>query len=267
MNRWRVTIPEGVLKYYANEKAEVEKAFPNATSIVPYDDTEFYSAYEAVRQHITKTIAPNFYEVHTMFGDFHYEQFVDAEGHILDGCKWRRTVGLYGKQPVLWDIGSVNEFYDKYLSTEYDTAKFGWTRTDYLEWGKIKKKGGFKVLKVSSPWKDQTKYWANAQGLVWEIDRQHSKKRWEEYKKNPAAFADTKPPFNPDLCQNCFRIPYAPILNMYIKSNDMARIWRERIAEEIRNNIKYRIFARAEVPYSIDFLESIIEETRSVFCN
>lgn len=270
MNRWYVTFPEGIIKFYADSAEHVKRIFPDAIAVDPCDDPEYLYYAEEILNHVTSTIKPNFYIVHTWFGDFIYNQFVDEDGNKIDGGKWRRVEPLRTIVPVLWDLGNPKMFYDKYLADYDEIAPFGsrWTRIDYLEWAKVKKRGRFKALKISNP-VDKSKYWANAQGVVYEIDRQNSKakKAWQEYKSNPMAFANAKTPYNPDLSKNCFRMPYVPILNQNISIHDMALIWRKRMHEELSNNIDYRVFCRGKVCYDVEFLEKIIEEARNAFYN
>lgn len=269
MNRWYVTLPEGIIKFYAETAEFVKRIFPDATAIDPCGDPEYLYYVEEILNHVTRMIKPNFYIVHTQFGDFIYNQFVDEDGNKLDGGKWRRVEPLHTITPFLWNLGDPKMFYDNYLSPEnYEIKNTSWIRVNYLEWAKIKKRSGFKALKVADTFYGE-KFWCSPHGVVYEIDKQpsDSKKAWQEYKKNPSAFANTKSPYNPDLSKNCFRMPYVPILNQNISIHDMASIWQKRMHEELGNNIDYRVFCRGKVPYSVEFLEKIIEEARNAFYN
>lgn len=270
MNRWYVTFPEGIIKFYADTAEHVKEIFSDAIAVDPCDDPEYLYYVEEILNSSLRTIKPNFYIIHTRFGDFIYNQFVDEQGNKLDGGKWRRVEALRTIAPLLWDLGSPKMFYDKYLADEYNEVTFvdsRWARIDYLEWAKIKKQSGFKALKVPNPF--LVKFWCNPQGIVYEVDRQLSihKKAWKDYKENPAAFAGTKPPFNPDLSKNCFRLPYIPILNQNISIHDMASLWQKRMKDEMENNMDYRVFCRGEMNCSTELLEKIIEEARNAFHN
>lgn len=172
MNHYYVTIPDGTLKYYAESEDAVKKSFPDATDIKPCRDLEYLN-YVAEIKARSKVYNSGLWIVDTAFGKYYYRQFAD-NNEYLDGCEWRKVDATGYVLPVLWTLDTPKKFFDAFLKPEYYEVKdISWTRIDYLEWAKVKKQGGFKALKIIDP-VNKFRYWANPQGVIYEIDKQHS---------------------------------------------------------------------------------------------
>ena len=295
MNRYYVTIPEGRIKYYAPSEQEVRRVFPEATEIMPFDDTNHLYYVKKIQDQAERELGKGRWIIDTVFGEMEYQQFYDPDepDKLLDGCKYKLTKPIGCTFPILWSLSSPKDFYDTYLKTAPPMTA-NWTRCNYLDWAKIKKDGHFRKTKVKD---DNGWFWVNDNGEVYEVDnqRKEAKDLWKKFKDNPdtvkvkywisgccgknAYFANcaeyeawfdkqinTKvdyvgnalPP-NPDLAKNVFRLPWYPIHQSPFTDHQTAVMWLDKMKQDKG----LMGFARLNNPYTIDTLEAIVKEVRN----
>lgn len=295
MNRYYVTIPEGRIKYYAPSEQEVKRVFPEATEIIPFDDTTHLYYVEKIQDQAEQELGKGRWIIDTVFGKIEYQQFYDPDepDKLLDGCKYKLTKPIGYTFPILWSISSPKDFYNTYLKITPPITT-NWTRCNYLEWAKIKKNGHFRKTKVKD---DNGWFWVNDKGEVYEVDNQlkEFKDRWKKYKDNPdtiraeieSYFGKSKfiyftnnteyedwakhnedevvlsvknalPP-NPDLAENVFRLPWYLIHQSPFADHQTAVMWLDKMKQDkgLMN------FARMNNPYTIETLEAIVKEVRN----
>ena len=295
MNRYYVTIPEGRIKYYAPSEQEVKRVFPEATEIMPFDDTNHLYYVKKIQDQAERELGKGRWIIDTVFGEMEYQQFYDPDepDKLLDGCKYKLTKPIGYTFPILWSLSSPKDFYDTYLKIAPPTTT-NWTRCNYLEWAKIKKDGHFRKTKVKD---DNGWFWVNDNGEVYEVDnqRKEAKDLWKKFKDNPdtvkvkywisgccgknAYFANcaeyeawfdkqinTKvdyvgnalPP-NPDLAKNVFRLPWYPIHQSPFTDHQTAVMW----LDAMKQDRDLMVFAQWNDPYTIETLEAIVKEVRN----
>lgn len=295
MNRYYVTVPEGRIKYYAPSEQEVKRVFPEATEIIPFDDTNHLYYVKKIQDQAEQELGKGRWIIDTVFGKIEYQQFYDPDepDKLLDGCKYKLTKPIGYTFPILWSLNSPKDFYDTYLKITPPITT-NWTRCNYLDWAKIKKNGRFRKTKVkdNNGW-----FWVNDNGEVYEVDNQRkdAKDLWKKFKDNPdtvkvkywingccgknAYFANcaeyeawfdkqinTKvdyvgnalPP-NPDLAENVFRLPWYPIHQSPFPDHQTAVMW----LDAMKQDRDLMVFARWNNPYTIETLEAIVKEIRN----
>ena len=296
MNRYYVTVPEGRIKYYAPSEQEVKRVFPEATEIIPFDDTTHLYYVEKIQDQAEQELGKGRWIIDTVFGEMVYQQFYDPDepDKPLDGCKYKLTKPIGCTFPILWSLSSPEDFYNTYLKIAQPMTT-NWTRCNYLEWAKIKKNGRFRKTKVKD---DNGWFWVNDRGEVYEVDnqRKEAKDLWKKFKDNPdtvkvkywisgccgknAYFANcaeyeawfdkqinTKvdyvrnalPP-NPDLAKNVFRLPWYPIHQSPFTDHQTAVMWLDKMKQDR----DLMVFARWNNPHTIETLEAIVKEVRNV---
>ena len=295
MNRYYITIPEGCIKYYAPSEQEVKRVFPEATEIIPFDDTTHLYYVENIQDQAEQELGKGRWIIDTVFGEMEYQQFYDPDepDRLLDGCKYKLTKPIGYTCPILWSLSSPKDFYNTYMKTAPPMTT-NWTRCNYLEWAKIKKNGHFHKTKVKD---DNGWFWVNDNGEVYEVDNQckEAKDLWKKFKDNPdtvkvkywisgcygknAYFANcaeyeawfdkqinTKvdyvgnalPP-NPDLAENVFRLPWYPIHQSPFTDHQTAVMWLDKMKQDR----DLMTFAQWNNPYTIETLEAIVKEIRN----
>lgn len=295
MNRYYVTIPEGRIKYYAPSEQEVKRVFPEATEIIPFDDTVHLYYIEQIQDQAEQELGKGRWIIDTVFGEMEYQQFYDPDepSKPIDGCKYKLTKPIGYTFPILWSLSNPEDFYTIYMKIAPPMTT-NWTRCNYLEWAKIKKNGRFRKTKVKS---DNSWFWVNDKGEVYEVDNQlkEFKDRWKKYKDNPDTvrveienyFGKSKfiyftnnteyedwakhnedevvlsvknalPP-NPDLAENVFRLPWYPIRQSPFTDHQTAVMWLDKMKQDR----DLMVFARWNNPYTIDTLEAIVKEIRN----
>ena len=295
MNRYYVTIPEGRIKYYAPSEQEVKRVFPEATEIMPFDDTNHLYYVKKIQDQAERELGKGRWIIDTVFGEMEYQQFYDPDepDKLLDGCKYKLTKPIGCTFPILWSLSSPKDFYDTYLKTAPPMTA-NWTRCNYLDWAKIKKDGHFRKTKVKD---DNGWFWVNDNGEVYEVDNQlkEFKDRWKKYKDNPDTvraeiedyFGKSKfiyftnkaeyeewakhnedevvlsvknalPP-NPDLAKNVFTLPWYPIHQSPFTDHQTAVMW----LDAMKQDRDLMVFARWNNPYTIETLEAIVKEVRN----
>ena len=298
MNRYYVTIPEGRIKYYAPSEQEVKRVFPEATEIIPFDDTIHLYYIEQIQDQAEQELGKGRWIIDTVFGKMEYQQFYDPDepDKPLDGCKYKLTKPIGYTFPILWSVSNPEDFYMTYMKIASPTIT-NWTRCNYLEWAKIKKDGRFRKTKIKS---DSGWFWANDKGEVYEVDNQlkEFKDRWKKYKDNPdtgrveieSYFGKSKfiyfannaeyedwakcnedeivlsvknalPP-NQDLANNVFRLPWYPIYQSPFSDHQTAVMW----LDAMKQDRDLMVFARWNNPYTVEMLEQIVKEIRNTVC-
>lgn len=295
MNRYYVTVPEGCVKYYAPSEQEVKRVFPEATEIIPFDDTTHLYYIEQIQDQAEQELGKGRWIIDTVFGKMEYQQFYDPDepDKLLDGCKYRLTKPIGYTFPILWSLSNPEDFYDTYMQISSPTIT-NWTRCNYLDWAKIKKNGHFRKTKVKD---NDGWFWVNDKGEVYEVDNQckETKDLWKKFKDNPDTIkvkywisgawgkivyfanyeeyeawfdkqVNTKvdyvgnalPP-NPDLANNVFKLPWYPIHQSPFSDHQTAVMWLDKMKQDkgLMN------FARMNNPYTIETLEQIIKEIRN----
>ena len=295
MNRYYVTIPEGRIKYYAPSEQEVERVFPEATEITPFDDIVHLYYIEQIQDQAEQELGKGRWIINTVFGEMEYQQFYDPDepSKPIDRCKYKLTKPIGYTFPILWSLSNPEDFYMTYMKIAQPTIT-NWTRCNYLEWAKIKKDGHFRKTKVKD---DNGWFWVNDKGEVYEVDNQlkEFKNRWKKYKDNPDTarveienyFGKSKfiyfannaeyedwakhnedevvlsvknalPP-NPDLAKNVFRLPWYPIRQSPFTDHQTAVMWLDKMKQDR----DLMVFARWNNPYTIETLEAIVKEIRN----
>lgn len=295
MNRYYVTIPEGRIKYYAPSEQEVKRVFPEATEIIPFDDTVHLYYIEQIQDQAEQELGKGRWIIDTVFGEMEYQQFYDPDepSKPIDGCKYKLTKPIGHTFPILWSLSNPEDFYTTYMKIAPPMTT-NWTRCNYLEWAKIKKNGHFHKTKVKD---DNGWFWVNDKGEVYEVDNQlkEFKDRWKKYKDNPDTvrveienyFGKSKfiyftnnteyedwakhnedevvlsvknalPP-NPDLAENIFRLPWYPIHQSPFTDHQTAVMWLDKMKQDK----DLMVFARLNNPYTIETLEAIVKEVRN----
>ena len=298
MNRYYVTIPEGRIKYYAPSEQEVKRVFPEATEIIPFDDTIHLYYIEQIQDQAEQELGKGRWIIDTVFGKMEYQQFYDPDepDKPLDGCKYKLTKPIGYTFPILWSVSNPEDFYMTYMKIASPTIT-NWTRCNYLEWAKIKKDGRFRKTKIKS---DSGWFWANDKGEVYEVDNQlkEFKDRWKKYKDNPdtvrveieSYFGKSKfiyfannaeyedwakcnedeivlsvknalPP-NQDLANNVFRLPWYPIRQSPFTDHQTTIMWLDKMKQDR----DLMVFARWNNPYTVEMLEQIVKEIRNTVC-
>ena len=295
MNRYYVTIPEGRIKYYAPSEQEVKRIFPEATEITPFDDTTHLYYVKKIQDQAEQELGKGRWIIDTVFGKIEYQQFYDPDepDKLLNGCKYKLTKPIGYTFPILWSLSSPKDFYNTYMKIAPPMTT-NWTRCNYLKWAKIKKNGRFRKTKVKS---DNSWYWVNDKGEVYEVDNQlkEFKDRWKKYKDNPDTikaeieahagrskfiyFANKAEyeewarrnedevvmstrnalPPNPDLAENVFRLPWYPIRQSPFTDHQTAVMW----LDAMKQDRDLMTFARWNNPYTIETLEAIVKEIRN----
>ena len=295
MNRYYVTIPEGRIKYYAPSEQEVKRVFPEATEIIPFDDTNHLYYVKKIQDQAEQELGKGRWIIKTVFGEMEYQQFYDPDepDRLFDGCKYKLTKPIGYTFPILWSLSSPKDFYDTYMKIAPPMIT-DWTRCNYLEWAKIKKNGRFRKTKVKD---DNGWFWVNDNGEVYEVDnqRKEAKDLWKKFKDNPdtvkvkywisgccgknAYFANYEEyeawfdkqintkvdyvgnalPPNPDLANNVFRLPWYPIHQSPFSDHQTAVMWLDAMKQD-RDLMG---FARLNNPYTIETLEAIVKEVRN----
>lgn len=295
MNRYYVTIPGGRIKYYAPSEQEVERVFPEATEITPFDDTIHLYYVEQIQDQAEQELGKGRWIIDTVFGKIEYQQFYDPDepDKLLDGCKYKLTKPIGYTFPILWSLSSPEDFYNTYMKIAPPITT-NWTRCNYLEWAKIKKNGHFRKTKIKD---DNGWFWVNDNSEVYEVDNQlkEFKNRWKKYKDNPDTvrveienyFGKSKfiyftnnteyedwakhnedevvlsvknaLPTNPDLAENVFRLPWYPIRQSPFTDHQTAVMWLDKMKQDR----DLMVFARWNNPYTIETLEAIVKEIRN----
>ena len=295
MNRYYVTIPEGRIKYYAPSEQEVKRVFPEATEIIPFDDTNHLYYVKKIQDQAEQELGKGRWIIKTVFGEMEYQQFYDPDepDRLFDGCKYKLTKPIGYTFPILWSLSSPKDFYDTYMKIAPPMIT-DWTRCNYLEWAKIKKNGRFRKTKVKD---DNGWFWVNDNGEVYEVDnqRKEAKDLWKKFKDNPDTvkvkywingcwgkifyFANYEEyeawfdkqintkvdyvgnalPPNPDLANNVFRLPWYPIHQSPFSDHQTAVMWLDAMKQD-RDLMG---FARLNNPYTIETLEAIVKEIRN----
>ena len=295
MNRYYVTIPEGRIKYYAPSEQEVKRVFPEATEIIPFDDTNHLYYVKKIQDQAEQELGKGRWIIKTVFGEMEYQQFYDPDepDRLFDGCKYKLTKPIGYTFPILWSLSSPKDFYDTYMKIAPPMIT-DWTRCNYLEWAKIKKNGRFRKTKVKD---DNGWFWVNDNGEVYEVDnqRKEAKDLWKKFKDNPDTvkvkywingcwgkifyFANYEEyeawfdkqintkvdyvgnalPPNPDLANNVFRLPWYPIHQSPFSDHQTAVMWLDAMKQD-RDLMG---FARLNNPYTIETLEAIVKEVRN----
>lgn len=295
MNRYYVTIPEGCIKYYAPSEQEVKRVFPEATEIIPFDDTTHLYYVKKIQDQAEQELGKGRWIIDTVFGKIEYQQFYDPDepDKLLDGCKYKLIKPIRYTFPILWVLSSPKDFYNTYMKIAPPMTT-NWTRCNYLEWAKIKKDGHFRKTKIKN---NYSWFWVNDKGEVYEVGIQLKKFKdtWKKYKDNPdtvcaevvvhagrsrriyfadyAEFEDwskhnqdeqvlrTKnalPP-NPDLANNVFKLPWYPIHQSPFSDHQTAVMWLDKMKQDKG----LMGFARMNNPYTIETLEAIVKEVRN----
>lgn len=295
MNRYYVTIPEGRIKYYAPSEQEVKRVFPEATEIIPFDDTTHLYYVEKIQDQAEQELGKGRWIIDTVFGKIEYQQFYDPDepSKPIDGCKYKLTKPIGYTFPILWLLSNPEDFYMKYMKIAPPTIT-NWTRCNYLDWAKIKKDGHFRKTKVKD---DNGWFWVNDKGEVYEVDKQckETKDLWKKFKDNPDTIkvkywisgawgkivyfanyeeyeawldkqVNTKvdyvgnalPP-NPDLANNVFKLPWYPIHQSPFSDHQTAVMWLDKMKQDKG----LMGFARLNNPYTIETLEAIVKEVRN----
>ena len=296
MNRYYVTIPEGRIKYYAPSEQEVKRVFPEATEIMPFDDTNHLYYVKKIQSQAKQELGKGRWIIDTVFGEMEYQQFYDPDepDKLLDGCKYKLTKPIGCTFPILWSLSSPKDFYNTYMKISPPMTA-NWTRCNYLDWAKIKKDGHFRKTKVKD---DNGWFWVNDNGEVYEVDNQlkEFKNRWKKYKDNPDTvrveienyFGKSKfvyfannaeyedwakhnedevvlsiknalPP-NPDLAENVFRLPWYPIHQSPFTDHQTAVMW----LDVMKQDRDLMTFAQWNNPYTVEMLEKIVKEIRNI---
>ena len=295
MNRYYVTIPEGRIKYYAPSEQEVKRVFPEATEIIPFDDTTHLYYVEQIQDQAEQELGKGRWIINTVFGEMEYQQFYDPDepDRLLDGCKYKLTKPIGYTFPILWSLSSPKDFYNTYMKIAPPITT-NWTRCNYLDWAKIKKNGHFRKTKVKD---NDGWFWVNDKGEVYEVDNQckETKDLWKKFKDNPDTvkvkywisgawgkivyFANYEEyeawfdkqvntkvdyvgnalPPNPDLANNVFKLPWYPIHQSPFTDHQTAVMWLDKMKQDkgLMN------FARMNNPYTIETLEAIVKEVRN----
>lgn len=193
MKRWLVNIAEKEMLYYSEAVEEIYKLFPEATSVVPYDNTEHIEIIENIKQ-LSEFVGHD-YRNREIYKLPHYNKYIlvkfscDEDGNYYDFCEFQRW-DCYGLiRPTLWTLSNPKYFYDTFCKN-ISTI----TKAEFISSKELKK---IKPIKFYN--KNNQIYWIDNNGYFYQAEKfsMPNKKNKELHKR----FVDNK-----DAVLGCYKI-------------------------------------------------------------
>ena len=175
MNRWLV---DGQIKIYADTRDKVYSLFPEALSVEPYEDNSYLEIIDIIKSKAIKgyTDVKGNEVYHIPQLDTYIRiKLLQHNGEYLDGVMYQRWDMLGLTYPVLWNLSSVKDFYDTFISEVNDTEPLP---VEFVSMKYIKKSKAVKIIN-----KKNIAVWVDKDGYIYYSDKFSlpNKKKKEEY--------------------------------------------------------------------------------------
>ena len=177
MNRWLV---DGQIKIYADTRDKVYSLFPEALSVEPYEDNSYLEIVDTIKSKAIKSYTD--YKGNYVYHIPHLDSYIKVKllqhnGEYLDGVMYQRWDMLGLTYPILWNISSVKDFYDTFISEVNDTEPLP---VEFVSMKYIKKSKAVKIIN-----KKNISVWTDKDGYVYYSDKFSlpNKKNKEEYER------------------------------------------------------------------------------------
>lgn len=177
MNRWLV---DGQIKIYAETRDKVYALFPEALSVELYEDNSYLEIIDVIKSKAIKSYTD--VKGNEVYHIPHLDSYIrvkllQQDGEYLDSVMYQRwdTLGL--TYPILWNISSIKDFYDTFISELNDTEPLP---VEFVSMKYIKKSKAVRIIN-----KKNITVWVDKDGYIYYSDKFSlpNKKKKEEYER------------------------------------------------------------------------------------
>ena len=175
MNRWLV---DGQIKIYADTRDKVYALFPEALSVELYEDNSYLEIIDIIKSKAIKCYADH--KGREVYHIPHLDSYIKVKllqhnGEYLDSVMYQRWDMLGLTYPVLWNISSVKDFYDTFISEVNDPGPLP---VEFVSMKYIKKSKAVKIIN-----KKNISVWVDKDGYIYYSDKFSlpNKRNKEEY--------------------------------------------------------------------------------------
>lgn len=184
MKRFNVVTQNGTMRLYYPSIQEAKVAYPDAI-ISENADTSFLSYVEKIHSLSTDNLL-NYHGGQVWKIPYHnshilYRQFMDEDEYI-DGCEYQRHDNVGYTEPIMWNMSTPQEFYERFLCEEHIELPI-----EVISFKEIKQ------LKAKKFWNKNNKaYWYDSNGYFYCADKcdlpnKNKKDDWAKFGGNKEA--------------------------------------------------------------------------------
>lgn len=163
MNRWLV---DGQIKIYADTRDKVYALFPEALSVELYEDNSYLEIIDVIKSKAIKSYTD--VKGNEVYHIPHLDSYIrikllQQDGEYLDSVMYQRWDTLDLTYPILWNISSIKDFYDTFISELNDTEPLP---VEFVSMKYIKKSKAVRIIN-----KKNITVWVDKDGYIYYSDK------------------------------------------------------------------------------------------------